>query len=72
VHNLNAQMNHTAKLEEHSKKCIVLGGVSKVGGGCLVQVPKAFKDMVGIIKVAKSIEIDGPERKSGCVSPQRA
>ena len=65
-------MNHTPKLDERSKKCIVLGRVSKVGGGCLVQVPKALKDMVGIIKIAESIEIDGLERKSGRASSQRA
>ena len=32
----NAQMKDTPKTDELSKKCIVLGGVLKAGGGCLV------------------------------------
>ena len=52
------------------KKCIFLGEIAKVGGGHLVEVPKAFEN-TGIIKIAKGIEIDGPERKSGRASPQR-
>jgi len=46
---------------------------SKVSGGCLVQIPKAYKDMVGINKIAKSLKADGPKKiKSGGTSPQRA
>ena len=40
VRNLNTQMNGTTKMDKFAKKYIVLDGVSKVGGGCLVQVPK--------------------------------
>ena len=32
----NAQMKDTPKMDELSKKCIVLGGILKTGGGCLV------------------------------------
>jgi hypothetical protein len=53
----------------HLRWSIFLGEVAKVGGGCLVQFPKLLEDMVGIIKIAKGIEMDGPERKSGCASP---
>jgi hypothetical protein len=56
----------------HLRWSIFLGEVAKIGGGCLVQFPKLFENMVGIIKIAKGIEMDGPERKSGCASPQRA
>jgi hypothetical protein len=53
----------------HLRWSIFLGEVAKVGGGCLVQFPKLLEDMVGIIKIAKGIEMDGPERKSGRASP---
>jgi hypothetical protein len=59
-------------LDNFAKRCIFLGEVAKVGGECLVQFPKLLEDMVGIIKIAKGIEINGPERKSGRASPQRA
>ena len=56
----------------HLRWSIFLGEVAKVGGGCLVQFPKLLEDMVGIIKIAKGIEMGGPEKKSGHTSPQRA
>ena len=39
---LNVQMNNTSKMDKLFKKCIVLNGVSKANGRCLVQVPKTF------------------------------
>ena len=36
------QMNDTPKMDELFKKYIVLGGISKAGGGCFVQISKAF------------------------------
>ena len=39
VLNLNAPMNATPKMDKFAKKCIFLGEIAKVGGGCLVQVP---------------------------------
>ena len=63
VRNLNAQIHATPKMDNFSRKCIFLGGVVKVGGGRLVQIPRAFEDMAGIIKVAKGIEADGPKTK---------
>jgi hypothetical protein len=59
-------------MDNFAKKCIYLGEVAKVGGGCLVQIPKLLEDMVGIIKIANGIEVDGPERESGRASPQRS
>jgi hypothetical protein len=41
VLDLNAPMNVTPKMDNVAKKCIFLGEVAKVGGGCLVQIPKA-------------------------------
>jgi hypothetical protein len=39
----NIQMNVTSKMNKFAKKCIFLGGFIKVGGGCFVQVRKAFQ-----------------------------
>jgi hypothetical protein len=72
VFDLNAPMNATPKMDNFVKKCIFLGEVAKVGGGCLVHIPKFLEDMVAIIKIAKGIEIDSPEKKLGRASPQRA
>jgi hypothetical protein len=36
VLDLNAPMNVTPKMNNFGKKCIFLGEVAKVGGGCLV------------------------------------
>jgi hypothetical protein len=41
VLDLNAPMNVTPNMDNVAKKCIFLGKVAKVGGGCLVQIPKA-------------------------------
>ena len=46
-------------------KCIFLGEVAKVGGGCLVQSPKVFEDIANIIKISENIEADGLEKKWG-------
>ena len=40
VGNLITQMNGITKIDKLAKKHIVLDGVVKVGGGCLVQVCK--------------------------------
>jgi hypothetical protein len=40
VLNLSAPMNITPKMDNFAKKCIYLGEVAKIGGGCLVQFPK--------------------------------
>ena len=70
VRNLIAQINATPKMDKISRKCIFLGQVVKVDGGCLVQVPKAFEDMARIIKISKSIEVDGLKGKLGSASQQ--
>ena len=72
VFDLNAPMNVTPKMDNFAKKCIFLGEVAKVGGGWLVQFSKLLEDMVGIIMIAKGIEIDGVEKKLGRALPQRA
>jgi hypothetical protein len=40
VYDLNNQMNATPKIDKIAKKCIFLGEVAKVGGECLVHIPK--------------------------------
>jgi hypothetical protein len=72
VLDLNAPMKFgKPKMDNFAKKCIFLDKIAKVDGGHLVEVPKAFEN-TGIIKIAKGIEIDGPKRKSGRASQQRA
>jgi hypothetical protein len=71
VLDLNALMNGTPKMDNFGNKCIFLGEKTKVGGGHLVLVPKTFED-TGIMKIANDIESDGPERKLGRGSQQRA
>jgi hypothetical protein len=58
-------------MDNFAKKCIFLDEIAKVGGGHLVKGPKAFEN-TGIIKIAKDIKIDSPEKKSCYASPQRA
>ena len=48
-------------IDKFGKKCIVLDAVSKKGGGCFVQIPKACEDMAKIIMIPKSIETYGPK-----------
>ena len=62
MHDLNTQIKATPKMDKFSIKCIFLGEIAKVGGGHLVQVPKAFED-TEIIKISESIEANGLERK---------
>jgi hypothetical protein len=40
---VTAKMNAIPKMDKFCKKCIFLGEVAKVGGGCLDQVPLAFQ-----------------------------
>ena len=68
---LNVPLNATPNMDNFSKKYIFVDEKTKVGGGHFVRVSKPFEDIV-IIKIAKGIEIDGLERKSGHASPQRA
>jgi hypothetical protein len=72
VLNLSTPMDVTPKMDNFATKCIFLGEVAKLGGECLVQFPKLLEDMVEIIKIAKCIEVDGPERKTGFASLQRS
>ena len=61
----NAQMNATSKMDEFVKKCIFLGGLQKWMVDALFKFLELPKHMAGIIKIAKKIEVDGPERKLG-------
>ena len=72
VREFNTQMNGTTKMDEFAKKCIVLGGVSKGVVNTLFKFPKFIEVVAGIIKIAKSIEVDDPEKKLGGASPQMA
>ena len=40
---LNAPMNATPKMDNFAKKCIFLGEVAKIGGGCPIKIPKASR-----------------------------
>jgi hypothetical protein len=64
VHDFNAQMNATPKMDEFAKRCIFLGGLKKWVVDALFKFPKLPEDMAWIIKIAERIEADGPERKS--------
>jgi hypothetical protein len=70
VHNFNAQMNATPKMDEFAKRCIFLGGLQKWVVDALFKFPKLPEDVAGIIKIAERIEADGPERKSSGPSQQ--
>ena len=70
VHDFNAQMNATPKMDEFAKKCIFLGGLQKWVVDALFKFPKLPEDVAGIIKIAERIEADGPERKSSGPSQQ--
>jgi len=71
VLDLNARMNATSKRDNFAKKCIFLGEKNKSWWWSPCLRSQTFED-TGIITSAKGIEIDGPERESGRVSPQRA
>jgi hypothetical protein len=60
---VTAKMNAIPKMDKFGRKCIFLGEVAKVGGGCLDQVPYAFQGHGEINKIAKSIEANGPKKK---------
>ena len=70
VHDFNAQMNATLKMDKFAKKCIFLGGLQKWMVDALLKFPKLPEDVAGIIKIAERIEADGPERKSSGPSQQ--
>jgi hypothetical protein len=55
-------MKAKVRIDKFGRRCIVLNEVSKVGGGYLVQVPKACEVMTRIINISKSIKADGPKR----------
>jgi hypothetical protein len=61
-------MHDTPKMDKFTKKSIHLGGVSKAGGGCLIDVPKPTKDMAGIINIDERIEVHGPNMNKGVTS----
>ncbi len=44
---ITAKMNATPTMDKFCRKCIFLGEVAKVGGGCLDQVPLAFQEHGG-------------------------
>ena len=58
----NTKINDTTNIDELAKKLIVLVGVAKLGGGCLVQVPKASWGRGGDHQECESIEANGPKR----------
>ena len=70
VHDFNAQMNATPKMDEFAKKCIFLGGLQKWVVDALFKFPKLPEDVARIIKIAERIEADGPERRSSGPSQQ--
>ena len=63
-------MNATAKMDEFAKRCIFLGGLQKWVVDALFKFPKLLEDVIGIIKIAEIIEVDGPKRKSSGPSQQ--
>ena len=46
------------RMNKFANKCIVICGVANVDA--LFNFPKFYENMVGIIKIAESIEGDGP------------
>ena len=60
VFEFNTQMNGATKVDELAKKLIVLDGVAKLGGECLVQVLKASWRRGKDHQDCESIEADGP------------
>lgn len=64
VCDVNAQMKVTPKMDEFAKKCIVVRGVAKINVNILFKFPKLLMDVAGTIKTFKSIEADGPKKKS--------
>ena len=57
------QMKRIIKIHELAKELIVLDGVAKLGVGCFVQIPKVYWGCGKIIKIAKSIEANDPQKK---------
>ena len=55
-------MNGTSRMDKLSKKCIILGGIQKRVVNTKLKFLKFIKVVAGIIKIAKSIEGDNPER----------
>jgi len=53
---LNAPMNATPKIDKFAKKCIFLGEKTKVGGGHLEKVPKAF-EIMGTMRIDKALKL---------------
>ena len=66
----NTQMDGTTKINELAKKHIFLDGVAKRVLDILFKFPKLIEVVAGIIKIAKSIEADEPEKKSDGASHQ--
>lgn len=60
-----AQMNATSKIDKYAEKCIFLDGVQMWVVDALLKIPKLLEDVAGIIKIAKSIEVDGPSQQNG-------
>jgi hypothetical protein len=71
VLDLNIPMNVIPEMDNFAKKCICLGEKQKLVVDTLLKFPNLLRD-TKIIKIAKGIGIDGPEKKSGRTSPQRA
>jgi hypothetical protein len=63
VRYLNTQINATPKINKFSRKYIFLAEIGKMGGGCFVQVPKPFEDVMEIVKIFDNIEANGPKKK---------
>ena len=70
VHDLNAQMNATPKMDKFVKKCIFLAGLQKWVVTVLFKIPKLSEDVAEIIKIVERIEVDGPKKKSNGPSQQ--
>ena len=70
VHDFNAQMNATPKMDEFSKKCIFLVGLRKWVVDALFKFLKLLEDVAGIIKVVEKTEEDVSKRRPSAPSKQ--
>ena len=57
-------MKTTPKMDEFAKKYILLAGIQTWVVHALFKFPKLLEDVAGIIKIAKTIEADGPLEQS--------